>query len=206
MKKLICLSTVIMFLLTSVLLIASSYAQKGELTEQEKALFKQKVAEVEGWGKDPKIVAWVKQKNASGETLEQVKEKDVKWIATPGIDDFMKSILDNDCSGYVRNFQKKDPVYAEIFVMDKNGALVGLTDKTSDYWQGDEDKHIKTCGIGGTVNGGKGATFIDKIKFDESTQIFSQQISVPVIDSGSGQAIGAITAGVNISLLKKLAR
>ncbi len=112
----------------------------------------------------------------------------------------MKKLLESDCSIFLKDFQKKDMVFTEIFVMDKNGALVGSTNKTSDYWQGDEDKFIKTYGAGGA-----GATFIDKIKFDESSGSYAQQVNVPVVDSDTGNVIGAITGGLDITLLKRLA-
>lgn len=200
MKKFIGWSLVIAFVITGTLLVSLSYAQK-EFTAKEQALFDEYVAKIQSWGKDPKIVAWTKQKNATGETLAQINERDKVWMATPGLDKFMRSFIENDCGDYVREFQKKDPAFREIFVMDINGALVGESDKTSDYNQGDEDKHIKTAQVGGA-----GATFIDKIKFDESTQAFTRQISVPVVDPDTGKAIGAITVGVDVSLLKKLAR
>lgn len=47
----------------------------------------------------------------------------------------------------------KSPEYAEIFVMDNQGANVAMSDKTSDYWQGDEDKFVRSFA------GGEGKVF-----------------------------------------------
>ena len=200
MKKVIGLSVVMAFVLMGLLLCNLSYAQeKPVLTAQEQALFDQKAIEVQKLAKNARIIAFVKQKNATGETLDEVKEKDKIWIATKGLDEFMKKLLANDCSALLKDFQKKEPVFTEVFVMDKNGALVGATNKTSDYWQGDEDKFIKTYGVGGA-----GATFIGKIKFDESSGSYASQINVPVVDPDTGNVIGAITGGLDISRLKKL--
>ena len=74
--------------------------------------------------------------------------------------------------------------------MDNQGANVAMTDKTSDYWQGDEAKFQKA------FNGGAGAVFIDAVKFDESAQAYLVQVSVPVMDGD--QAIGAITMGIDV--------
>ena len=49
-----------------------------------------------------------------------------------------------------------------------------MTDKTSDYWQGDEAKFKKS------FNGGAGAVFVDDVSFDKSSQTYSVQVSVPV--------------------------
>jgi hypothetical protein len=63
-----------------------------------------------------------------------------------------------------------------------------MSDRTSDYWQGDEAKWQKS------FNGGKGAVFFDERKFDSSAKAVIIQVSVPVIDQG--KVIGALTVGV----------
>jgi hypothetical protein len=70
-----------------------------------------------------------------------------------------------------------------------------MSDKTSDYWQGDEAKFIKS------YSGGKGAVFVDEVKFDNSTQAYLVQVSVPVKDGD--KAIGAITFGINVDKFGK---
>ena len=69
-----------------------------------------------------------------------------------------------------------------------------MTDKTSDYWQGDEAKFKKS------YNGGEGAVFIDDVEFDDSTQAYLVQISVPVKDGGN--VIGAITFGIDVDQIE----
>jgi hypothetical protein len=145
-------------------------------------------------GSDPVIVAAVKAENGKKKTLDQIKKDDKIWCATPGLNPFMKAIQNNACSDYLRTIQKSAAYYYEIFVMDNLGANVAMTDKTSDYWQGDEDKFIKS------YNGGNGTIFIDKVKFDDSTQAYLVQVSVPVKDGG--KTIGVITIGINVDKLK----
>lgn len=145
-------------------------------------------------GSDPAIVKAVKEQNAKGQTLDQIKAMDSKWMATPGVADFMKALIDNDCGKRVKAIQKSAPYYAEIFVMDNQGANVCMTDKTTDYWQGDEEKFTES------YKGGAGAVFIDKVKFDDSTQAYVSQVSVPVKDGG--KVIGAITFGIDVEKVK----
>lgn len=142
------------------------------------------------YGTDASIVKAVKAENAKGKTLDQVKEQDKKWRGTPGIADFMKVLMESECGKYVQGIQKSNKYFAEIFVMDKLGANVAMTDKTSDYWQGDEDKFIKS------YNGGKGGIHISDVEFDDSTQAYLVQVSVPVKDGA--KIIGAITFGVDV--------
>jgi hypothetical protein len=141
-------------------------------------------------GKDASIVTAVKAENAKGKSLDQIKEMDQKWCKTPGVADFMQAVMDSECGKYLRSLQGSKPYFAEIFVMDNQGANVAMTDKTSDYWQGDEAKFTKS------FNGGSGAVFVDEVKFDDSAQAYLVQVSVPVWDGDT--AIGAITFGINV--------
>jgi hypothetical protein len=143
-----------------------------------------------GLGSDPVIVAAVKAENAKGKTLDQIKAMDEKWKGTAGIADYMQAMMDSECGKHLRGIQDGQTYYAEIFVMDNQGANVAMTDKTSDYWQGDEAKFKKS------FNGGQGAVFVDEVEFDDSAQAYLVQVSVPVKDGGT--VIGAITFGIDI--------
>ncbi|MBN2719585.1 MAG: PDC sensor domain-containing protein [Proteobacteria bacterium] len=139
---------------------------------------------------DPVIVSAVKAENAKGKSMAAIQEMDKKWTATPGVVDFMKAIMENECGLHLRQFQRSHKYIAEIFVMDNQGANVCMTDKTSDYWQGDEDKFKNS------YNGGQGGIFIGEVEFDESTQTYVSQVSVPVMDGET--VIGAITFGIDV--------
>jgi len=141
-------------------------------------------------GMDPVIVAAVKAENSKQKTLVQIKEMDEKWKAHAGIADYMKAIMDSECGKHLRNIQNSAPYYAEIFVMDNQGANVAMSDKTSDYWQGDEAKFKKSFA------GGQGSVFVDEVEFDDSTQTYLVQVSVPVKDGD--KVIGAITFGLDV--------
>ncbi|MFZ5775670.1 MAG: PDC sensor domain-containing protein [Thermodesulfobacteriota bacterium] len=145
-------------------------------------------------GTDPVIVQAVKDENAKAKTLAQIKEKDAKWMATPGVVDYMKSLMDNPCGKRLKEIQKSAPYYAELFVMDNQGANVCMSDKTSDYWQGDEPKFTES------YKGGQGAVHISDVKFDDSTQVYAVQVSVPVKDGAT--TIGAITIGLDVDKVK----
>lgn len=145
-------------------------------------------------GTDPVIIKAVKEENAKGKTLDQIKKKDKKWKATAGIADYMKALMDSECGKHIAGIQKSEQFYAEIFVMDNQGANVAMTDKTSDYWQGDEAKFKKS------FNGGSGAVFVDDVEFDDSTQAYLVQVSVPVKDGDT--VIGAITFGIDVDKIQ----
>ena len=147
-----------------------------------------------GLGTDPVIVKAVKDENAKGKTLTQIQDMDKRWKGTPGIADYMQALMNSDCGKHLQKIQSGTPYYAEIFVMDNQGANVAMTDKTSDYWQGDEAKFKKS------FNGGAGAVFVDEVEFDDSTQAYLVQVSVPVKDGD--RVVGAITFGVDVDKIE----
>lgn len=142
------------------------------------------------FGSDPIIIAAVKKENARGKTLSQIKTMDEKWKKTPGVAGFMKPLLNSRCGKHLQSIRDSKPYYSEIFVMDNLGANVAMSDKTSDYWQGDEAKFKKS------FNKGKGGVFVDDVEFDDSSQAYLVQVSVPVKDGN--KVIGAITFGIDV--------
>jgi hypothetical protein len=102
---------------------------------------------------------------------------------------FKTAVLSSPISKELQKFAQKQPAVREAFVMDDQGAVVGETNVTSDYWQGDEKKWTES------YKGGKGAAFIDVAQFDASARVVLQQISLPIVDEG-GRVIGAVTWGI----------
>lgn len=145
-------------------------------------------------GSDPVIVSAVKAENGKNKTLDEIKAMDTKWRNTPGIADFMEALITSACGRHLMKLLESREFYAEIFVMDNQGANVAMTDKTSDYWQGDESKFIRS------YNDTKGAVFIDEVEFDDSTQAYLVQVSVPVKEGA--KVIGAITFGIDIDKIE----
>ena len=142
------------------------------------------------WGTDPGIVAAVEAQNARHMSLDAIQELDSRWQATSGLADFMLPYFDNDAAEALLRLEDQAGYVLESFVMDDQGAIVGATNKTSDYWQGDEAKFTES------FKGGAGAIHVGEVEFDSSAQAYLVQVSVPVMSEG--EAIGAITIGVDI--------
>jgi hypothetical protein len=141
-------------------------------------------------GTDATLIAAVNKQNAQNLSMSTISSRDKKWQGTSGLDDFMKTLMSNSAAKRLARIEKENKVIVESFLMDKKGANVAMTNKTSDYWQGDEAKFTKS------FNGGKGSVHLGKAKFDKSAQAYVVQVSVPVLSAG--RAIGAITYGINI--------
>ena len=142
------------------------------------------------WGEDPVLIAAVKSQNAQGITLDAIKTRDQEWRNFSGVDDGMQALMSNAAAMHLRELEQQKPFFVELFLMDNQGANVAMTNKTSDYWQGDEAKFIDS------YKDGKGDIHVSDVEFDESAQGYLVQVSVPVMDAG--RAIGALTIGINL--------
>jgi hypothetical protein len=155
---------------------------------------------VKPWIADPALIEAIKAQNAANANLGQddVDALDKKWRDEIEGDNKMmiNGVLDNALSKFLKSKQEEaGGLITEMFVMDAKGLNVGQSDVTSDYWQGDEAKFQKSFGAG------PDAIFVDEAEKDESTQMLQSQASMTIKDPQSGEAIGAITVGVNLDAM-----
>lgn len=172
-------------------LIAGAFPVMGEEAPES---VKQLAPTLTAWGKDSVLIDAVKAQNSKDISLDSIKKRDAEWRKVEGLDAEMTSMMESPAAKKMFEFEKSKPYFFELFLMDNQGANVAMTNKTSDYWQGDEAKWQES------FKGGSGAVHIGEVEFDESAQDYLVQISVPVMEGG--KAIGAITIGVNIDTLE----
>ncbi|QFY59900.1 hypothetical protein FZ934_05300 [Rhizobium grahamii] len=107
----------------------------------------------------------------------------------------VKRLLEKPVSRYLKSKQDDSQgAIVEIFVTDRHGLNVGQSVPTTDYWQGDEDKFLKTFAKGTDT------TFIDRAERDDTTQLLETQASF-VIHDEIGRAIGIATVTIAIDAL-----
>jgi hypothetical protein len=138
------------------------------------------------WTAEKALVDAVRGQNARAISQADIDRNDKAWVEGKS-EALVNAVITGPCADKLRELAAASK-YGEAFVMDSRGALVCATQKTSDYWQGDEAKWSRA------FDGGKGATFIDRPRRDESANANLAQISVPVMDNG--KAIGVLTVGV----------
>ncbi len=177
-------------LLLTLSLIITSLSSFAE--EPPKALFAH-VPDFKTWGNNSVLIKAVETQNSQKMTLESIKKADNQWRSVSGLDDTMKAMMANTAAKELASLEKTKPFVVETFLMCNQGANVAMTNKTSDYWQGDEAKFTES------FKDGDGAVHIGDVEFDESSQAYLVQVSVPVMKNG--KAIGAITIGVNLDEL-----
>jgi hypothetical protein len=148
----------------------------------------------------PVVVAAINAQNAITGSYDQARIDglDEQWRAevSAASKPLIEATLDTDASKWLQQAQEgSGGLFTEIFVMDAKGLNVAQSTITSDYWQGDEDKFTASYGAGAE------AVHLGEIEQDESTQTFQSQVSITVVDPATGAPIGAITAGVDLSML-----
>ncbi|OWU82927.1 hypothetical protein ATO6_21470 [Oceanicola sp. 22II-s10i] len=152
-----------------------------------------------GWLNDPAVISAIHDQNRrhTGITQARIDALEYEWQSqiaaaeSPLIDGVTRSAAADVLRLRVA---ESSGIIAEVFVMDAHGLNVAASGLTSDYWQGDEAKFTETFGAGGGVH-------VSDVEFDESTQLYLGQVSVPISDPDTGALIGAATIGLNAELL-----
>ena len=173
-------------------LLALPGCASDDATDAVRTRLEAEAAKLAGWGNDPVLVAAVRDQNRQQLALAEIQRRDRIWPTDTG-QVLITAATTGACADRLRELAATGPLYGEMLVMDNKGALVCATSRTSDYYQGDEDKFTRS------FDDGEGDTFVDTPKLDESAAEQLAQISLPVRDGES--VIGALTVGVRIDAL-----
>jgi signal transduction histidine kinase len=130
------------------------------------------------------------------ETINYIQIIDNGWINNSQYHNskFFLELINNNISKKLSNrvdFYNSNNNYSlfgEAFLTNKYGAIVGLTNKTTDYYQADEQwwQEAKTKGF-----------YINNVSYDESANIYSLDIVVRV-DDDFGEFLGILKVVWNI--------
>jgi len=153
-------------------------------------------ASIAGWAADPVLIDAIRAQNAvtSGYSREQIAALDAAWQAETGSAEqpTISLALRNAAADFLRGqVLAAQGRITEVIVMDAAGLNVAVTSATSDLWQGDEEKYLRTYAIG------PGAVHFSAIEYDDSTGQYQGQISFSVVDPANGELIGAMSVGVD---------
>ncbi len=122
--------------------------------------------------------------------LTELEKRDQQWLAADAAgndnDPLVHSVLSHRLSQELREFQGKFNEHAEVFLTDRYGANVAATNRTSDYYQADEEWWQAA------YNNGQGGIFVSQPIYDESSKTLALQIAVPVVNPASGELVGIL--------------
>ncbi len=148
--------------------------------------------------KNPAIIEEVRKANEAHAhlTQEQIHQIDTSWINSPEGDAFFQPFLTNNAAKKLIEFQELNLGFSEIFITDARGLNVAVTNKTSDYYQADEDWWTKT------YNKGDGIAWHGDIEFDQSAQTEGISLYVPIKDPNNGATIGIAKSILTLTAIK----
>ena len=158
------------------------------------------VDEIRQWSNSPVVLLTLEASNQRYAGLDQagVDALDAQWRAEREVEDqpLVTAVLSSPLSSYLTKIQARSRgLYTEIFVMDARGLNAGQSAVTSDFWQGDEDKWLKTFQVG------PDALFIDAIEVNEETGTENAQVNLSIAQDG--KVVGAITVEINVTELRR---
>ncbi|MEL7090593.1 MAG: hypothetical protein AAFN94_02545 [Pseudomonadota bacterium] len=180
-------------LLTCALLVAGQSAAASNTASAATAFA---IEQATTWLNAPVVLAALNAQNAEHAGIAQstINEMDTRWRSEVGMAStpLISSVMDTAASEHLaEHVSKSNGMIREVFVMDAVGLNVASSAITSDYWQGDEAKFIQT------YMAGPGSVHVSEVEFDESTQSYLVQVSMPITDPDSGAVIGAVTFGLD---------
>ena len=188
--KILSVSIVVIVFVCGVLLVGSYYntQQRSTQTTAEALLglseqvsqraessIEGSVKSLEALALSPQVIELVEQKNKehAGLTDEQIAALDQGWKdQSETMAATVDEISNNSLSANLKDFMKRFPEQVEVFVTDVKGLNVAMTDRTSDYLQGDEGWWQQA------YNNGQGKVFVDTVEYDESTKVYAMNIGV----------------------------
>ena len=136
------------------------------------------------------------------EILADIEEKDLQWRAADEVGNnyvyIVRQHLSNAVALSLHEYQGSFPNNAEVFVTDRYGALVGATNRTSDYYQADEEWWQVA------YSDGSGDIYISQPEYDESVGEFSVLLVIPMRDQDTGEVVGILRTTYLMSALSDI--
>lgn len=158
----------------------------------------EEVRVMETLAKTPSLIAAVAEANTNRAnwTPEMIDVQDKAWVdRDPSIQTTVQEIATNPISTYLIDFCKDNPEEVEVFVTDRKGLNLAMTDQTSDFLQADESWWKSAFA------GGNGSIYFGAVEYDESSKTYAMKIGIPVIDPETNQAIGVLRGTLDISIM-----
>ncbi len=174
--------------------------QNFRLSDNERKLIEQKVKHLHQQWEEAGTWRAILESGSqhSGYSEVDIKRLDQSWINAfqSGNNQFPDKLIHGELSRSLRAIkQLSKGIVTEIILTDERGLNVAITDITSDFYQGDEEKFIKASQLS------PGAYFVDQIAYDASTRLFQVNVSFPLFDqTHTTKVIGVMIIGIDIEM------
>jgi len=102
------------------------------------------------------------------------------------LDPFIDTIESTENSDLLKAVKMIDPQDVEIMLTDRHGYIVAMTNRTTDYWQADEDWWQKSL---------QSSVYISPPTYDGSSQVWAIHIALPIYDLENTQQLNGVVRG-----------
>jgi hypothetical protein len=102
------------------------------------------------------------------------------------------SVLENELSAELVRFKEKFPEHVEVFLTDRQGMNVASTNRTSDYYQGDEEWWQTAAHQG---------VYIGQPEYDESSKTTAINMAAAIYAENGTDVVGVLRSTVDFSAL-----
>ena len=131
-------------------------------------------------------------------TRGEIDQLNNQWLAADASNDdtdrLVSNVLYNPMSFELRNFRSQFPQHVEVFITNPQGVSIASTNRTSDYYQADEQWWQQAYGQG---------LYIGQPAYDESSGITAIIMALPIRDPGTGRILGILRTTINFSTLRE---
>jgi GAF domain-containing protein/HAMP domain-containing protein len=123
--------------------------------------------------------------------LNRLMDLDNRWITGDEQSPLIRGVIDNAMADMLRQFQAHFPYHVELFITDKYGANIAATNRTTDYYQADEEWWKNA------YNSGRGRVHLGPPEFDESSQTYSLIMAIPL--AYEGEVVGILRSTLDVA-------
>lgn len=183
-------------------------AERGKLHQSQAATLlralnqasQEQASHLRSWiAADPTLLDFVIAKNQAHEgtapeaIAAETERLDQEWPGLAADDPRLLAFLENPGSKNLNRFHALHPELAEVLVTDATGRLIAATGKTTDVDQADEAWWHRGKSLA------KGSQWIDELRFDDSSNVFSLDIILPLFDGDDW--VGVAKMAVDVTTL-----
>jgi putative methionine-R-sulfoxide reductase with GAF domain len=138
--------------------------------------------------------------NALG--IDDIEIMDRQWQTADRAGDdgdpLVAGVLGSPISAELREFRARFPEHVEVFVTNRFGINVAATNRTSDFYQADEDWWLAA------FNNGVGGVYVGQPEFDGSAGVFSIIMAVPISADDRPEIVGILRTSLSLDILQDL--
>ena len=166
-------------------IVTHSAAQAESVMGEIARSVRSRIAQWKTYSQDPLLLRTLRDSNRQFDELSDkqgyIDEREAAWRSTeknkfsPFMKELISTDLSKDLSKHLAVYKEEHgyPIFGEIFVTNRHGANVALTNRTTDYRQDDEEWWQRASRDG---------IYIGEVGFDESANIFAIDICLRIDD------------------------